>query len=183
MRTSSKGAQALFVASILERWLRNCPDGPLRIGPSGGEAIASLVCCWSATVTHALAKQPLTLAELDRAVGILDYETAEEHVEAMARAGQVEALPGDGETRYAVTDWLREGIAPIAASARFERRYPEAGMAPPDILDVEAAFQLALPLLRLPADLRGSCRLGVQIEGNASSGSIIRPIANLEEMP
>ncbi len=33
-----------------------------------GNAIAPLVCCWSATVTHALASEPLTLAELDRAV-------------------------------------------------------------------------------------------------------------------
>jgi DNA-binding transcriptional ArsR family regulator len=165
MRTSSKGEQALFVGFTLERWLRNCPDGPLQLGPNAGDAIASLVCCWSATVTHALARQPLTLAELDRALDLLDYETVEEHVAAMERTGQVEAQPGDGETRYAVTDWLREGIAPLGAAARLERHYQEEGTAPPDILDVEAAFQLTLPLLKLPTELSGSCRLGVQIPG------------------
>ena len=38
-------------------------------------------------------------------------------------------------------------------------------MDPPDILDVEASFQLTLPLLHLPPDLHGTCRLGVQIPG------------------
>jgi len=165
MRASSKGEQFLFVAFVLERWLRNCPSGPLQLGPSGAEAIAPLVCCWSATVVHALAKEPLTLSELDRAVEILSFETTEEHVEAMERAGQVEAQARDGETRYALTDWLREGIAPIAAAAWMECHYPEEDVAPPDILDVEAGFQLALPLLKLPTDLAGSCRLGVQIPG------------------
>jgi hypothetical protein len=168
MRATSKGEELLFVACVLERWLRNCPDGPLQVGPSGGEAIASLVCCWSATVTHALAWQPLTLVELDRAVEILDYDTIEEHVEAMRRTGHVDVLSGEGEPRYAVTDWLREGLAPLAAAARLERHYPEEDIAPPDILDVEAAFQLTLPLLRLPADLAGPCRLGAQMPGGSA---------------
>jgi DNA-binding transcriptional ArsR family regulator len=165
VRASAKGEQFLFVAFALERWLHNCPDGPLQLGPEGGAAIAPLVCCWSAGVTHALAGQPLTLAELDRAVEALSYETVEEHVEAMERTGQVEALPDNGEARYALTDWAREGIAPIVAAIRYERHYPEDDALPPDVLDVEAAFQLALPLLRLPADVSGSCRLGVQIPG------------------
>ncbi len=161
---SPKGVQSLYVASLLQRWLRNCPEGPLEIGPEGGEAMASLICCWSATVIHALAREPLTLTELDRAVApIEDRDVVEEHVEAMARVGHVEILTGGGDTRYALTDWLREGIAPLAAAARMEVHYPEDGIAPPDILDVESAFQLVLPLLRLPPDLRGSCALGVRL--------------------
>jgi hypothetical protein len=163
-RASAKGVQALYVASLLQRWLRNCPDGPLEIGPDSGEAMASLVCCWSATVIHALAREPLTLTELDRAVApIEDRDVVEEHVDAMTRVGHLEILTSGGETRYALTDWLREGIAPLAAAARMEVHYPEEGIAPPDILDIEAAFQLALPLLSLPSDLQGSCTLGVRL--------------------
>lgn len=172
LRASSKGEQFLYVAFILERWLRNCPAGALELGPAGAEAIASLVCCWSATVTHALASEPMTLTELDRAVQILSYETVEEHVEAMERVDQVEALPGDGETRYALTDWAREGFAAIAAAVRMELHYPEPDVAPPDMLDVDAAFQLALPLLELPEELAGSCRLDVWVPGGLPIGAM-----------
>ncbi len=165
-RSSAKGTQIVYVAAILQRWLRNRPGGPLEIGAPGGGAVASLLCGWSGTVTHALAREPLTLAELDRAVvPIPEREVVAEHLDAMRRVGQVEVLEVGGETRYALTDWMREGIAPIAAAARVEVHHPEEQMAPPDVLDVEAAFQLALPLLGLPPDLRGSCRLGVQIPG------------------
>lgn len=168
MRASSKGEQFLFVAAVLERWLHNCPAGPLQLGPAGAEAIAPLVCCWSATVTHALASEAMTLTELDRAVQILDYETIVEHVEAMERIGQVEALPGPGETRYALTDWMREGFAPIAAAVRMELHYPEPDVAPPEPLDVDAAFQLVLPLLELPETIDGTCRLDVRVPGEPS---------------
>jgi hypothetical protein len=168
LRASSKGEQFLFVAATLERWLRNCPSGPLALGPKGAGAIASLVCCWSATVTHALASEAMTLPELDRAVQILSYDTVAEHVEAMERVGQVEALPGAGETRYALTNWMREGFAPIAAAVRMELHYPEPDVASPEALDVDAAFQLTLPLLQLPQDLRGSYRLDVRVPGEPS---------------
>ncbi len=167
-RTSAKGAKVVYIASVLQRWLRACPQGPLELGAESGEALSSLICCWSATVIHALAREPLTLTELDRAViPIEDRDIVEEHVEAMERVGHVKALPGGGETRYALTDWLREGIAPIIAAARMEIQHPEKDVAPPDILDVEAAFQLALPLLQFQPDLYGTCRLGVQIPGGA----------------
>ncbi len=169
MKASPKGGEMLFVAFTLERWLRNRPNGPLQIGPEATGAIATLVCCWSATVTHALAGQPLTLSELERDVVSLNPETLDEHLQAMVRTEMVEARPDSGgETRYAVTDWLREGVAPLSAAARMERRHLEQDTASPDILDVEAAFQLALPLVKLPSDLAGPCRLGVQIPGDGA---------------
>jgi DNA-binding transcriptional ArsR family regulator len=193
LRTSSKGDEFLFVAAALERWLHGCPDGPLELGLRGALALAPLVCGWSATVTHALAPEPLTLAELDRAVSLLDADTVAEHVEALERSGQVRALPGGGETRYALTDWGREGIAPIIAAVRYERRYPEHDVLPPDVFDVEAAFQMALPLLHLPPSLRGCCRLGVQIPGDeplmagatveVERGCVLSSSALLEEAP
>lgn len=159
------GQQMLFAGLSLERWLRKSPHGPLRLGTlAAGRAAAALVCGWSATVIHALAREPLTLPQLNEAVEILSYGTLEEHVDAMEAAGQVEALDdGEGETRYAVTDWLREGIAPLAAAARLERHQSADDTAPPESLDIEAAFQLVLPLLELPANLSGGCRLGVEL--------------------
>jgi DNA-binding HxlR family transcriptional regulator len=166
LRTASKGDEFLFVAAAMERWLRNCPQEPLHLGLRGARALAPLICGWSATVTHALAPEPLTLAELDRAVGLVDRDVAVAHVESLERSGQVEALPGGGETRYALTDWGREGISPIVAAVRYECHYPQDDVLPPDVFDVEAGFQMALPLLRLPPGLRGDCRLGVQIPGD-----------------
>jgi len=165
MTTSSKGEEFLFVAHAMRRWLGNCPSGPLELGPEGGDPLSALVCCWSATVTHALAPEPLTLEELNRAVGILDSDIVEEHLEAMVRSGLAEARADPGEPRYALTGWGREGIAPIVAAVRYECHYPEPDVLPPDVFDAEAAFQMALPLLRLPPRLRGSCRLGVVIPG------------------
>jgi hypothetical protein len=165
-RTSAKGAQIVYAGALLQRWLHNRPGGALEVGAPGGGAVAALLCAWSGTVIHALAAGPLTLAELDRAVApIPEREVVAEHVEAMRRVGQVEVLSSGGEQRFALTDWMREGIAPIAAAARVEIHHPDEATAPPDVLDVEAAFQLALPLLRLPPGLRGACRLGVQIPG------------------
>lgn len=49
-----------------------------------------------------------------------------------------------------------------------ELRYPAPGTAPIAIADVEAAFRLALPLLRLPADASGACSLAVGLEPEVS---------------
>ena len=167
-RATPKAADMIAVVFSLRRWLGARPGGPHpdpTSDPHAGAAIVSLVCGWSATLTHALAAEPITAKELDRAVGIVDHETLEKVLEAMEHSGQVEALPGEGETRYALTEWGREGVAPLIAAARYERLHPADYALPPDALDVEAAFQMALPLLRLPACLRGSCRLGVWIPG------------------
>jgi hypothetical protein len=191
-KTTSKGELFLAVGLVLEQWLQSCPDGPLRIGPEGADPLATLVCCWSATVTHALAAEPLTLPALTQAVP-LDHETTEEHLNALLRNGLAEAEESDGETRYAPTTWLREGIAPLAAAARAETLFPDEDVEPPDILDVEASFQLTLPLLQLPADLRGSCRLGVQIPGGppliagataqVEAGRVVTSTTLLEQAP
>ena len=149
----------------LRRWLDARPGGPPPADALVREAIGPLVCGWSGTIVHALAPEPLTLDGLDRAVRLLDREGVREHVEAMVRSGLAEAGAGVGEVHYALTDWGREAIAPLAAAACYERRHEEEHTLPPDVFDVEAAFQMALPLVRLAPWLRGSCRLGVQIPG------------------
>lgn len=166
-RATPKAGDMLAVVFALRRWLEARPGGAHpdpSSDPRSGAAIVSLVCGWSATVTHALAAEPLTVEELERAVRIVDDEAVEENLEAMERTGQVEALPGEG-SRYTLTEWGRAGIAPLIAATRYERLHLAAFALPPDVLDVEAAFQMALPLLRLPAGLRGHCRLGAWIPG------------------
>jgi DNA-binding HxlR family transcriptional regulator len=167
LRLTAKGEEMLFVAQTIKRWLRRCPQGPLELGLAGARALAPMVLSWSATLTHALASGPLTLAELRRALAaMLEEEAVERQLRAMVNSGQAETLHGSGRApSYALTDWGREAISPIVAAVRFELRYPEEDVLAPDVFDVEAGFQMALPLIRVPARLRGTCRAGVRIPG------------------
>jgi hypothetical protein len=49
----------------------------------------------------------------------------------------------------------------------------------PDRLDVEAIFQLALPLIALPTELSGCCRLDVQL-GHDETPAIVGVTARVE---
>jgi len=62
-------------------------------------------------------------------------------------------------------EWLRLGIAPLAAAARLEFQLPQGETEPIVPLDVEAAFLLTLPLLELPEEVEGTCRLTVPVHG------------------
>jgi DNA-binding HxlR family transcriptional regulator len=159
------GREMLFVAFVAERWLRNAPNGPLRLDCEAAEAsVAALVDGWCSTVVHALAAGPVAFGELDRATKGLNRRVLERQLTALQSTGQVETVrERGGKTRYRATDWLRTGIAPLAAAARLERRAPNDDMTPIADLDVEAAFLLTLPLIELPTELRGSCRLSVEV--------------------
>jgi hypothetical protein len=165
LRASPAGVELLFVGFALERWLNSCPAGALMLGPEAGPALSALLGGWCSTVMHALAARPRTVAEATEAVGTLGYDHVEDCIDEMENAGQVELLPGHGgEERFAVTEWLRMAIAPLGAAARMEYRHPPGDTAPIAALDVEAAFQLSLPLLELPKELSGSCSLAVDLE-------------------
>lgn len=170
-RITPGGREMLFVAFVVERWLQDAPHGPLHFDSGEAEAaVAALADGWSATIMHALAREPLTLPSLDRAIDGLSQRALKRRLIAMQRAGQIEARPSEGEgALYSVTDWLRAGIAPLAASARLERRDPTDDMTPIAPLDVEAAFLLTLPLLELPTDLSGSCCLSVEMDPGQES--------------
>jgi hypothetical protein len=132
-------------------------------------------------VVHALAREPLTFPELHDMTEGLSRRALKRHLWAMQGSGQVEALPvGDGATIYAATDWLRAGIAPLIASARLERRAPKEDMAPIDALDVEAGFRLSLPLIELPKELSGVCRLGLNLDETETS-SLTGVTAHIEQ--
>lgn len=166
-RLTPSGREMLFVTASLERWLERSPNGPLPFGGDGAtEAIEALAKSWSSTALHILAERPRTLTELDRSVDVVGYSSAERCLEAMRLAGQLEMQPGrDGRAVYAITDWVREGIGPLAAAARLERRHRPYDAPAVATLDVEAAFRLVLPLLRVPRDLTGACRLAIEMTG------------------
>jgi DNA-binding HxlR family transcriptional regulator len=159
------GRELLVLAGVLERWLSSAPDAPLELGGEAAKAaIKTLVEGWSTTMMRALAARPLSLTQLDRLIGPLNYPALEYRLDAMRLAGQVEARPRNGRgTPWGVTDWLRRGVGPIVVAARWERRHARAKTGPITRLDIEAALLLAIPLLRLPAELSGSCRLGVEM--------------------
>jgi hypothetical protein len=56
-------------------------------------------------------------------------------------------------------------VAPLAAAARWERLHARETTAPIGRLDVEAAFLLAVPMVALPEELGGDCRLAVETRG------------------
>ena len=161
------GRELIGVADILRHWLAVCPWESLSLGTQAARsAVKSLVEGWSSTMIRALAAKPLTLTELDRLIAGINYPSLERRLGAMRRLGQIKPVntsaPG---TPYTVTNWLRASIGPLAAAARWERLNAAAEMPPIGRLDVEAAFLLTLPMLRLPEDTSGSCRLTVETGG------------------
>lgn len=167
---TASGRELLFVASILERWLDKAPEGALALGSNAAKAATkALVEGWSTTMLRALAAQPLSLTELDGLIGALSYPSLERRLAALRLAGQVEPRPASGRsTPYTVTPWLRQAVAPLASAIRWERRHLPQSTTPIGRLDAETAFLLAVPLLRPPAELSGSCRLATEISNGSS---------------
>jgi hypothetical protein len=166
LQPTAAGHEVPFVSGVLQEWLNRGPDGPTELGPDAGPALWALLAGWSSTAIHAFAAGPRTAAEASDAIQILDREIVEAHIAAMVETGLLVALRGaeGAEQQFAVTDWLRAAIAPLAVAARMELRHPPGDTAPIAALDVEAAFQLTLPLLELPPDLHGSCSLAVELD-------------------
>jgi hypothetical protein len=179
LQPTSAGREVPFVGLVLQQWLNRAPGGPIELGPDAGAVIWALLSGWSSTVVHAFAAGSRTAAEVYEAIQLLDLETVETQIGAMEETGLLEALPGSEgeEKRFAITDWLRMAIAPLAVAARMELRHPPGDTAPIAALDVEASFQLTLPLLELPPDLHGSCSLAVELDKgvlNSPSGVTAR---------
>jgi DNA-binding HxlR family transcriptional regulator len=162
------GRDLLFVADTLERWLGQAPDGPLTLGGNAAKAATKVFAeAWSTTMLRALATGPLSLTELDRVIGSLSYPSLERRLAAMRLAGHLEARASNGRgTPYGLTDWARQGVGPLAAAARWERRHMSRSTAPMGRVDIEAAFLLSVPLLDLAGDVSGSCRMAVEIPGS-----------------
>ena len=162
---SEEGREALFVAAAIERWLGHAPDGPIEFESAAAErAVAALVGGWSAAVVHGLAREPMTSAELNAAIDGLGRRRLRGQLRAMHGAGLVEALGEGKDALYAMTDWLRRGIAPLIAAARLELEQGMEGATPVDGSDVEAGFRMALALVELPEELSGVCSLRIKLD-------------------
>lgn len=168
---SPAGQELLALSSALQHWLQAAPDGPIALGsPAAKSAIKALVEGWNATIVRILAARPLALTELARLVPSLSYPTLERRVAAMRRVGLLQASRqsnGSRGTPYQATRWLREAAAPLTASVAWERCWASEQTKPIGRLDVEASFLLAAPLLDLPPEVGGTCRLGVEMRAGS----------------
>lgn len=163
IRLTAMGEELTRVAGELEHWLARAPQAPIEFGtaPAPG-AIKALAGGWGSTILRVLAERPLSLTELDIAIPDQSYPVLERRLATMRATGQVVALPAEGRNRpYAVTDWVRQAVAPLVWAGRCERRYMVDAASPVTHVEVEAAFLLAMPQIRLPPTAEGYCVLGV----------------------
>lgn len=163
------GQELLPVVEAVETWLQASPHGPVELGSNMAKSsLKALAEGWSAGIVRALASRPLALTELSRLITGLSYPSLERRLGAMRIAGLVERRAATGRGRpYEVTHWLRLASSPLAAAARWERRYLAETTPPIRRLDIEAAFLLSVPLVSTRGDRSGVCRLAV----DTSAGS------------
>jgi DNA-binding HxlR family transcriptional regulator len=168
------GQEFLAVAAVLQAWLADSPQGPILLGSVAAKrAVKALVDGWSSAIIRALAARPLSLTDLNRLISSLNYPSLERRLAAMRLARQIEAQPGTTRaTPYAVTDWLRRAVAPLAAAARWERRHIPDVTAPIARIDIESAFLLAAPLASVSSEASGSCRLAVEVRNGGTEPSL-----------
>jgi DNA-binding HxlR family transcriptional regulator len=154
------GEEMLAVPEAVEEWLAQCPTGPIAIDDEHVKVVVKgLAEGWTSTLMLALAIAPRSLTELSSLIPQVSYPALERRIGWMRASGQIEALPKEPRgTPYRPTDWLRRSVAPLCVAGRCERRHLD--RAPPITdVEVEAAFLLALPLVRLPRTSQGSCLL------------------------
>lgn len=167
---TSSGDALLEVGEILQRWLNDSPDGEIQLGSMPAKStVGALIEGWSTNIVRALAAKPLSLTQLNRLIPKVSYPSLERRLGGLRLANLVEPHPGEGRgTPYRTTLWLRRAITPIAAAVAWERKYLPDSTSAVGRLDVEAAFLLAVPLMVLPSDLSGRCRLTVEVQGGSS---------------
>jgi len=184
------GRELLNVTATLRNWLALAPDGALSLGSGAAKsAIGALVEGWGTSILRVLAAEPRSLTELDALIAGLSYPSLERRLAAMRLAGQAKRQSGNASgSPYAVTDWSRRSIAPLAAAARWERQHLREQTPPITPNDAEAAFLLSVPLLSLPAELNGSCRLAVEfpphrlagVVADVEAGRVVSCVSRLE---
>lgn len=158
------GHEMLEVAELLEAWLQRAPDGQISLETGGARGVVkAFIDGWGSTMMQGLAARPMSLTELDRQIPDLSYPALERRLSSMRMAGLIEARPAPGGgTPYAVTEWARRGVLPLAAASSCERAHLGEMAAAITPGDIEAAFMLTMPLVSLPADTDGTCQLEVE---------------------
>jgi DNA-binding HxlR family transcriptional regulator len=164
------GRDLLAAADVLQRWLGECPEGPVALGSTAAKSfVKALVDAWSTNIVRALAARPLSLTELNRLLPAINYPSLERKLAAMKHAGLAEICEGNGRgTPYGPSGWLRCSAAPLAAAAAWERRHLPGEKPSIGKVDIEAALLLTVPPLRLPEELSGRCRLVFEIRAQGS---------------
>lgn len=160
------GAKLLAVREVLQDWLQSAPEGPIQLGSIASKStIKALLDGYETNFVRALAARPLALTELSRMIPSVSYPTLERRLIAMRQVGLVEPCPqrNGRVSPYRVTRWLRLAVAPMTAAVGWERRCELEPPAAMTRIDVETAFLLAVPLVSLPSDATGSCRLAVEL--------------------
>lgn len=162
---TDSGRELLGVATSLGRWLAAAPRDPIELGSDPAKAaIKGLVEGWSATVLAALAAEPLSLTELDKRIAAISYPTLERCLDTMRLAEQLEVGERTPKgTPYAMTDWLRRGLTPLALGARWEHRHRPGGVASIEPSDIDGALMIGGPLFKLSGEVSGVCQLAVKI--------------------
>lgn len=158
------GRELLLVAASLEEWLERAPDGPIALESGSARGVVkAFVDGWASMILATLARQPMSLTELDGVIAGVSYPALERRLSSMRMAGLVEVAPGRGSgTPHRVTDWARQGVVPLAVASRCEQVHMRRQSAPLTSVDVEAAFMLSLPLVGLPPEAAGRCYLTVE---------------------
>ncbi len=154
------GSGLLDLADVLERWLGQSPFGPMPLHDTPARGmVRALVAGWDSTIVRSLAERPQTLSELSASIPEHSYPTLKRRLAKLRSANLVSPVGEGGRTTaLEATLWLRHAIGPISAAARWEQEY----LAEPGPIarhEVEAAFLLVVPLLRLSGSASGVCAL------------------------
>lgn len=157
------GRDVLFVVDALERWLAASPQGPIAVdGDAAKGAIKALADGWTSTMVRELASEPASLTELDRQIPDVSYPSLERRLKRLRETRQVEPSTASGRGQpFEATDWLRYSVAPLCAAGRCERLHMREQSAPITAVEIEAAFLLAMPLVKLSESTSGTCMLSV----------------------
>lgn len=167
---TAAGRALLEVGDSVQAWLQAAPGEPKELGSTAAKStIKALVEGWSSHLVRVLAARPLSLTELDSVIPRVSYPSLERRLAAMRECGLVEVQRGAGRLKpYRVTHWLRQAVVPVTAAIAWERTYAPEPTPGIGRFDVEAAFLLAIPLLELPPETTGKCRLAVEVHDGAS---------------
>jgi len=179
---TSAGRGLLDVGAALDRWLEDGPQPDARLGnAAAGGAVQALVNAWSADIVRVLAAGPASASELDRVLRGVSLASLEQQLGAMRQAGLIESAPRRcGSSCYQPTSRLRYAIAPLATAADWERLAAAGVASPISRIEVESAFLLATPLVRLPQTLSGTCRLVVEVRsgGDGKQAGVLVTVEN-----
>lgn len=169
------GRELLSVASAVETWLEGAPGGPVAADSDPGrQAVEAIVEGWASRLMRALATRPLPLSELGRTGPGEGRPAPRQALTSTQRSGLVEVRTGpDGDSLYALTDWGRRAVAPLARASRCERFHLPAASAAATPADFETALLLAIPLTALPADAAGWCQLRVAVGRQLGIGASV----------